>query len=84
MRLERAQDEVLVPELTRIVGGGHPRYLLRAGHAKFEAVSLDRLEMRTTCNDTNLVAGGCQANRQIAADGAGTIDTEFHGHTRDR
>jgi hypothetical protein len=84
MGLECAQNEVLVPEFPRIIGSSDPRYLLRPGRAKLEAMGFDRLEMGAARNDTNFMAGGCQSDRKIATDGAGTVDTEFHTYTRGR
>ena len=79
MRFERADDEILVAEGSRIIRGGHVYCLFRAvAQAKFQAAFLDGLEVRATRDHTDVLSGCGQADGQVAPDRAGSIDTEFH------
>src|SRR6202034_986251 len=79
MRLERADDDMLRPEVFRPVARRQPGKLQLPGDLQPQAVTPDRLQVRAAGNDAHLVSGQCQFDGQIAADGPGAKHAYLHG-----
>jgi hypothetical protein len=82
MRFERAQNKILWTECLWIIRRWHAYRLFgTVTHAKFQAVFLDGLQVRSARNHTDIVSPGSQPNGQVATDRASSKDAEFHSET---
>ena len=78
MRLEADDDDILRPEFGGIVSAARSRHLRLVADQELEPVGLHRRQMRAARDDRNLVAGGRESRREIAADGARAENGNFH------
>jgi hypothetical protein len=77
-RLQRADDDILRPEIGRIVRCLHARFELGIADAQRQAICLDGGKMRPARHAGHLMSGKRQSHRKMAPDGARAEDAYPH------
>jgi hypothetical protein len=78
MRLERADHEILVSELARVLARRQARNFLGALGPELEAMLSDRAKVRAARDHANFVTGQRELDRDVPADRARTVDAKSH------
>ena len=81
MRLQADDDEILRAEFDRIVGAARLHDVLFVTDQQLQAVGLHRFKVCTAGDETDVGSHPSELDAEIAADGTGTVDADFHWYT---
>src|SRR5438477_10400627 len=78
MGLQANDDEILRPELGRVIGAAHVHDVLLIAHQQLQSVGAHGGKVRAPCNQADVRTRARELYTEIAPDCAGAVDADLH------